>query len=282
MTAIIDVFPYNGEPIVELRLKYLHPHVTEFVIVEARETHSGIPKTSLFIEKYADVFAPYLDKIRFIVIDKFPEITPEWRIQNEVDFPSDTESNWFRENYQRDIPMEYVASRYSNYIATVCDVDEIPSLDTLKMLVKRYDELDIPLHLEMQLFYYNFKWRLNTDWYYAFSINDRGVSKAMSEGTTFTKMRTTSQDVLYIDNAGWHGSFFMPTENIVKKIESFAHGELNRTNFKDHQHIRECIKNGLDVFERERHKYMILFDVSCLPEEFQEFQTNILFLQRYT
>ncbi len=61
---IIDSFSYNGELVVELRLKHLYPVVDEFVITEARETHSGKPKMELFIDRYRSTFQPYMSKAR--------------------------------------------------------------------------------------------------------------------------------------------------------------------------------------------------------------------------
>ena len=61
---IIDSFPYNGELVIELRLRHLFPVVDEFVVTEARETHSGKPKGELFIDRYRSTFQPYLSKAR--------------------------------------------------------------------------------------------------------------------------------------------------------------------------------------------------------------------------
>lgn len=61
---IIDSFSYNGEMVVELRLHHLMPVVDEFVVTEARETHSGVPKKELFIDRYRSSFQPYMSKAR--------------------------------------------------------------------------------------------------------------------------------------------------------------------------------------------------------------------------
>jgi hypothetical protein len=61
---IIDSFSYNGEMVVELRLHHLMPVVDEFVVTEARETHSGVPKNELFIDRYRSSFQPYMSKAR--------------------------------------------------------------------------------------------------------------------------------------------------------------------------------------------------------------------------
>ncbi len=41
---IIDYVLYNGEPIIEFRLKYLNKYVDKFIIVESIYTHLGNKK----------------------------------------------------------------------------------------------------------------------------------------------------------------------------------------------------------------------------------------------
>ena len=44
---IYDYVLYNGEPIIEFRLKYLNDYVDYFIIVESIYTHSGKKKDNL-------------------------------------------------------------------------------------------------------------------------------------------------------------------------------------------------------------------------------------------
>ena len=53
-----------------------------------------------------------------------------------------------------------------------------------------------------------------------------------------------------INNGGWHFSYIKTPEQIVKKIEAFAHTEFNIKKFKDKNKILEKIKNGKDLFNR--------------------------------
>ena len=43
--AVVDVFLYNGEPLLLFRLAYLEHVVTKFVVVEAKTTFSGRTKS---------------------------------------------------------------------------------------------------------------------------------------------------------------------------------------------------------------------------------------------
>ena len=45
---VYDYIIYNGEPIIEFRLKYLNDYVDRFIIVESMYTHSGIIKDDIY------------------------------------------------------------------------------------------------------------------------------------------------------------------------------------------------------------------------------------------
>ena len=65
---VFDCFSYNGDGIVALRLQTMAPVVDRFVIIESRETHSGlVKKDKLWKDVHADVFAPFADKIEWII-----------------------------------------------------------------------------------------------------------------------------------------------------------------------------------------------------------------------
>ena len=46
---VYDYVIYNGEPIIEFRLKYLNDCVDRFIIVESIYTHSGIKKDNFIL-----------------------------------------------------------------------------------------------------------------------------------------------------------------------------------------------------------------------------------------
>lgn len=46
---VYDYVIYNGEPIIEFRLKYLNDYVDRFIIVESIYTHSGIKKDDFIL-----------------------------------------------------------------------------------------------------------------------------------------------------------------------------------------------------------------------------------------
>jgi beta-1,4-mannosyl-glycoprotein beta-1,4-N-acetylglucosaminyltransferase len=276
---IIDAILYNGEPILELRLLLLYDVVDEFVIVEARETHSGVVKDELFIEKHATAFDAYRLKMTIIIIDRFPQITQEWEHDHsDVGFMNAGGlQHWYRENYQRDASAEYIVNKFSShrYIVLVCDADELPKPSTVIALKKMYDALDTPVFLAMQMHYYNFNWAMREPWLYAYAINDRGISaQYLSEPRISLRDR-------HIADSGWHGTYFFNTAGLIRKLQSFAHQEFNTDSIKQEAHIKQCIANGIDVLGRIEGHDLIAYNVSELPRELQQFNSKLLFLQEY-
>ena len=71
---IIDYIIYNGDLITPYRLKYLYNVIDEFVIIEARYTHTNILKPFLYKDKNYSDFEPYIDKCKFIIVMEWNEI----------------------------------------------------------------------------------------------------------------------------------------------------------------------------------------------------------------
>jgi beta-1,4-mannosyl-glycoprotein beta-1,4-N-acetylglucosaminyltransferase len=276
---IIDTILYNGEPIFELRLQLLYDVVDEFVIVEARETHSGVVKDELFTEKHAEAFEQYKAKMTVIIIDTFPNITQEWRrAHSDVEFMNAGGlQHWYRENYQRNAVAEFIVNKFSShrYIVLVCDADELPKPNTVLALKTMYDALDTPVFLAMQMYYYNFNWTIPEPWLYAYAINGRGIS-----AQHLSEPRVANRD-RHIADSGWHCSYFLNTAGLIRKLQSFAHKEFNVDSIKQEAYIRQCITNGKDLLSRGRSHDLVPYDVSALPIELQHFNSKLLFLQEY-
>ena len=59
-------------PISVLREEELFAVVDVFIVVEAKQSHQGVPKPLYFDENKGTVFKRFLDKIEHVVIEKFP------------------------------------------------------------------------------------------------------------------------------------------------------------------------------------------------------------------
>ena len=110
---IVDCLIYNDEDLIlELRFNILNKFVDEFVIIEAKFDHQNNPKKTNFkIEK----FEKFQNKIKYIVVDKFPENL----------------TNWGRENYQRNFISKGLEDANDEDYIIISDVDEIPNLEEI-------------------------------------------------------------------------------------------------------------------------------------------------------
>lgn len=268
-TCVVDVFCYNGEPIVELRLQTLAPHVDRFYIVESRQTLSGIVKPGLYRDIHAHIFHPYAHKISWVILDNFNSVRRRFWFFGP--------SAWQREAMQRNAPVDLIQTEaiQSNCkcIMMVCDVDEIPRPKVVQALRRpiTYALLSEPVALQMLYFYYNFDWAKNSKWTLPFAIS---AEAAVARKGDLDSMRL-AQKKKAITNAGWHASYFEDVANIMRKVESFAHQELNKDSFKNHQHLAHCIQNGLDLFARGGKENMLPFNTAQLPEAFRKFNEVI-------
>ncbi len=82
-------------------------------------------------------------------------------------------------------------------------------------------------------------------------------------------------------DCGWHLSYFMSLDEIIRKINSFSHIEYNTDEMKNKEHIKECLKNGNDLFKR-KDNILVRYIHDDFPECFKKFNKTILEIQELT
>ena len=261
----IDSTMFNGDLIMKLRLKYLYPHVDKFYICEQRYTHQGTRKTELFFDKCKEWFIPYLDKILFIVDETFYT-------------GGSSVCELAHRNYSVTKILEDMKDK--KYIVSVCDCDEIP--DHSIVMKERHGIYTKTskgaLHMSQELFYYNFTCKFEVRWESPFFINDSllNIYKNFSNFRSghIPCLRETLQ-------CGWHCSYFMSNNDIVRKLQSFCHPEYNTPEYTNKEFIEKCITNRISLFEANTNKTIAKNPkrIDEYPDEFQEFQTYITELQ---
>lgn len=126
---IFDCFPFFNElDLLELRLRELGDTVDRFVLVEANETQTGLPKPFVFEQNKAR-FARWADKI----------------IHVKVTFPADLPraegkyarmGGWEREHYQRNQIARGLETAAPDDLVIVSDLDEIVRAQALRRCVE--------------------------------------------------------------------------------------------------------------------------------------------------
>lgn len=209
---VIDCFLFFNElDLLEVRLNSLGPYVDEFVLCEMTTDHRGRVKP-LFFEANKERYKGF--KITHLIA------------------PSIEGSSWVLEHYQREYLMTGI-ERVSGPedMILLSDLDEIPNLQDWKQEEGVFREL---------VYYYYFNVCANTSWETTVAFKKKNKRK------TLQKVRNHKSLYPALPYGGWHFSTLGTPEEIVHKIESFAHVELDKQEFKED--LRRRKENLLDPF----------------------------------
>lgn len=253
---VFDCFPFFNElDLLELRLTELNDVVDYFVISELPVTHAGNPKP-LFFKENEQRFAKWKHKIIHVVRDDYP-VDPD---------------PWSRERFQRDACYDAIkqCNPQDEDIVMISDLDEIPK-------PQRVAEYEVSKGLMA------FKQRL-----YSFYMNlDGGYDKpepgvwskilpyAQFKEMTACQVRYTDCSSKIIEDGGWHFNYMGGAEAVVKKLESWAHQEWNKDQFKDPNKILEAMNSGKDPFGRDERWRFVSID-STFPEYVKNHYSKLL------
>jgi len=270
---VYDYVIYNGEPIIEFRLKYLNDCVDRFIIVESIYTHSGNKKEDFYFNMNKDIFEPYRKKVCFYPLHDLPSEKDCLNIRRN-NLLYENKDSWINEVYQRDYIQKIFNKQYSDFpthfIVFVCDVDEIPKKELYRSICNDYQLLHEGAHLEMLLLYYGFKWKKeNCIWRHPFVITDKGCKKL-----SFSNVRLTRTEKEY-KNAGWHVTYCFEINDIIRKFESFAHTEYNIDKYKNKDYLLKCIQDGKNILNEK--EQFVETEEEELPETLQK-KTNHFYI----
>ena len=246
---IIDCLTFFNElELLRLRIKILENHVDHFVIAEARQTFTGLPKECLLNQELAADIASH-PKVTVITVDLPPNSTA-----------------WEREHLQREAlyePAQNLASSRDD-IVLLSDVDEIPSPQAIILAAS---ELHLTnkktlLVFEQRLFYF----RLNYELVSSRKLPWLGTTAVRSiHQVSMGCMRTTGRNLRgrkhrhlnaqsfirkRVPLGGWHFSYMGDNKMLTQKLESFSHQESKVQNVK-HAQIDELIAARNSLFSHE-------------------------------
>jgi|TARA_B110000495_G_C22895936_1_gene522691 beta-1,4-mannosyl-glycoprotein beta-1,4-N-acetylglucosaminyltransferase len=242
---LVDCFLYNNEDLIlEVRLNTLNKYVDNFVIVESKFDHQGNKKKLNF--NFSN-YKKFEHKIKYLVIDKFPE----------------NMSSWDRENYQRNYINKGIQEFNEDDYIMISDVDEIPNLKEIKNLDKYKFTV-----FQQKLFFYKFNaHNTTTPFWFGSKIckkkylkSPQWLRKQKVKKNPFWKFYKVKWNI--IKDGGWHFSFLMDAHQIEAKLNSFAHEEYNSDYFKNLERINYSIDNNIDLFNRGFTYKKIDFDES--------------------
>ena len=251
---IFDCFTFNDEnSILEIRLNEMSKYVDIFVIIEFGQNHQGKKKGKKINEK---ILKKFEDKIRYIYVEKFNE----------------NMSSWERENYQRNYIQNGLYDANQDDIIIISDLDEIPNLKKINLndignYVYAFQQINSMYKFNLVR---DFKWfgsklcKLKTlkspQWLRSLKVHKKynyfRIDKFFSKNYIF--------NFKIIENGGWHFGWIRDIEEIINKLNSFAHIEFNNSKFKNNEYIYNCIKNNINFLNTDEKLKIIKMDL--LPE----------------
>ena len=241
---IIDTTTFFEEKMMmNLRFNILNSYVDNFIVCEARFTHSGKSKDINFKKKD---YPEFQHKITHLIIDKEPiEIIKKDNLN-----PYDLRFNSIaRIRGQRDHLMKALKDYSSEDYIIYSDNDEIPNLESFDF----NENKDKIILFKQRLFYYKFNLLLpKVDWYgsKACKIKDLKTIDILRaiKNKKYNIFRIDTllsnikhQSVNIISNGGWHFSN-------LKNVEELERKYLNDENHAEYEalgHSIEKIKNNL-------------------------------------
>ncbi len=219
---IYDIFTYNGEAdILEIRLNILKDAVDQFIIVEAPTTFSGLKKP-LYFEEQKNRFAPFLDKIKYFVIDDYPNDQEILKLADESsNVPKGGPLHWRREFYQKESIKKALTHLNDEDICFIGDVDEIWN----PQILIDYTKNDV-FKLKQEVYVYYLNNKSNEDWAGTIITKYKNI-----KDNCLNHLRTTGKTrYLYIRNGGWHFTSMGGIEEVRRKLKDSYTKESYNTN----------------------------------------------------
>ena len=251
---IFDCFTFNDEnSILEIRLNEMNKYVDFFVIIEFGENHQG-KKKGRKINK--EILNNFKNKIRYIYVEKFEK----------------NMNSWQRENFQRNYIQKGLYDANQEDIIIISDLDEIPNLKQINL-----ENIGNSIYAFKQI---NFMYKLNLvrdfnwfgsklcklkklkspQWLRSLKVHKKynyfRIDKFFSKNYIF--------DFKIIENGGWHFGWIRDVDEIIDKLNSFAHLEFNNNKYKDNKYIYNCIENNINFLNTDEKLKIIKMDY--LPE----------------
>lgn len=221
---IYDCFLFDHElDMLNLRLHEMDEYVDRFILIESRQSHTGIEK-KLHFQDHRELFKKFLPKIEHMVIDLPDEVLYEPHPPTDDD---KEKLNRFRENYNRNA-IKTILERINpddDDIILISDVDELWDDDILRRLKYNEVEFDTFKTIKQRWHYWDFKWDFENmtwpgpafcRWSYLKTTTPQEIRNVRYESETHLN-----------DINGWHLSWFGTVENNYYKLMNTHHQELN-------------------------------------------------------
>ena len=249
---VYDCFQFFNElDLLKLRLQILSPVVDKFVISEATETFSGLPKP-LYYEENKEMFAEFQDRIIHVVVSDTPA--------------GDTH---VRDTYQKNGGTKGLAECKDDDIILFSDLDEIPNPQAILSILENFQD-DKIYHFAQRLFYCYLNMEEISGNLLSQAGDFEGIEQKQWIGTKMCSYRLMKEknirfgELRYpewkeigirVADGGWHFGYMGGSgetdikKRVRDKVVSAAHQEYNSRSVLSE--VEDKIKDGEDIFGRE-------------------------------
>jgi len=256
---IFDCFLFNDENhILNIRLNTLDKYVDYFVIIEFGENHQGKRKGKKIS---TNILKKFNHKIKYFYFDKFDKNL----------------NSWEKESFQRNQIIKGLKNSNENDIIMISDIDEIPNLKNIN-----FSKLNNDVYAFSQfhsMYKLNLlrkkKWigtkickkknLISPQWLRSLKVKKKynflRIDKYFSK-TYYKKFRI-------IENGGWHFGWLKNSNEIIEKINAYAHTEHNVPKFNDKAYIEDCINKNISFLDLND-KLVLKKKLNFLPEYIQK------------
>lgn len=231
--SFVDAFIFFNElELLEVRLHELAPVVDRFLLVESTHTFQGKPKP-LYFDENKSLFKQY----------NISHIISQPKIKGDLSKAEAFEN----EAYQRDA-LQYTLRHLDTVM--ISDVDEIPSREVMKQIRQ------LPVKIQQRNSYYYLNMVSSEPWYGTVVALASDAIRVSPEALRSMRVDPAMPRIA----GGWHFSYLGGPERIKQKLESFAHVEHNTDEKKDLAYLEGVMKQGVDLFGRDKEYHRIDVD----------------------
>ena len=249
---------FDEELMMDIRFNILNNHVSKFIVVESRYSHSGKKKKLNFNLKR---FSEFKHKILYLVIEDEPKNLLEIK-NNDSDSAIKRLNSIKRLEQARNYMMEGLKDASEDDIVLLSDSDEIPNLDVCD--IKNIGN-DIYI-FEQKMF--NYKFNLYYDlipWFGTRACKIKNLkSFAWLKDLKIKKYPYWRIDVLFSDlksnkvkiikNAGWHFNNLLTAEKLYNKLINQGHHNEFDDSGITLENLKAKIENRLAFYNHKADK----------------------------
>jgi beta-1,4-mannosyl-glycoprotein beta-1,4-N-acetylglucosaminyltransferase len=252
---VYDCFPFFNElDILKVRLNVLSDVVDRFIIEESTVTFSGQPKELCF-EQNKEMFAEFLDRITYIVVDD----SPVEALTHERDY------------FQKNKLIQGLKDAKEDDVIIFGDLDEIPDPKVIKDITEHFDT-DKVYHLAQRNFYAFMNMEETSGSLMSITGDFPEIARSDRKwlGTKVCSIKNIPEEGIVrlrdlvkpenprsvrVADGGWHFGYMgghnetNPAKRIGVKVVAAAHQEYN-----DKEILKETMDHlilGEDIFGRE-------------------------------